>query len=74
MDELLEKLAELEHKQWQRFARAVISEVAPQRQSRWKKYFIPYDKMDDKAKNLDREQAKRVMEIVDEFYCKISKD
>lgn len=64
MDEFLEKLAELEHRQWQRFAKAVFQEVSPQRQSRWKKYMIPFDRMDERAKELDREQARRVLDIV----------
>lgn len=74
MDELLEKLADLEHRQWEKWAKAIISEVAPQRRSRWKKYFVPYEKLDEKSKDLDREWAKKVMRIVNEHYENISKD
>ncbi len=62
--ELLERLAELEHEQWQAWARAVADEVAPERRQRWQAHFVPYADLSEDVKELDREWARKVLKLL----------
>jgi hypothetical protein len=64
MDDLLEKLAELEHKQWEQWSRAVADEVSVQRRVRWQQYWVPYVELPESSKELDREWARRVLDTI----------
>lgn len=63
-EELLEKLAALEHEQWQEWSQAVASEVSEEKRASWEENWVPYDQLDDSTKDLDREWAVQVMEII----------
>lgn len=59
-----ESLAELDHEQWLSWAGAVLEEVPPERQQRWKKYFVPYEELDDSVKDLDRKWGNKILSTV----------
>lgn len=61
LKELLEELAEIEHEQWLHWANAVKGEVSPERAKRWESYMVPYGELSEKAKDMDRVWAKRVL-------------
>lgn len=63
--ELLEKLASIEHDQWMKWAEAVKPEVSKERQARWEDYMVPYDQLDEKTKDFDREWAEKVLEVIE---------
>jgi glutathione S-transferase len=65
-EELLERLAELEHEQWVAWARAVAGEVAPERRARREPFYGPYAKLSEEAKEQDRVWARRVLEMLRE--------
>jgi hypothetical protein len=62
--ELIEKLAELEHEQWLSWARAVWDEVSAERREKWSPSMVPYADLSEKAKEQDREWARRAAAIV----------
>lgn len=63
---LIEKLADLEHEQWMEWSKAVAPDIKDQeRVERWKNYWVPYDQLDSKTKDMDREWADKVMEIIE---------
>lgn len=78
-EELIEELAELEHEQWMEWSKSVIDEImggpmktkAEMRDDihelhlRWLKCWKPYPELPEKAKEKDREWAKKVIEIVE---------
>lgn len=61
---LIERLAELEHKQWMKWAMVVMSEVSLERQERWDKYMIPYIELPEEVKEQDRKWARKVLKEV----------
>lgn len=63
-DPRLEQLASLEHEQWVQWSKSVAKEVSPERLKRWKKYWIPYNKLSDKVKEQDRIWARKVLHIL----------
>jgi hypothetical protein len=63
-EELLERLAELEHEQWVAWARAVAGEVSAERRTRWQAFFVPYAELTEQAKEEDRIWARRVLELL----------
>lgn len=62
---LLEELAEIEHEQWMGWSKSVASEVSEERQKRWKKLWVPYDKLSEEMKEEDRIFARKVLEKVE---------
>lgn len=74
-DELLDKLAELEHKQWMQWTRSVSrlidecddvpDELMKKRES-WKLNWKRYDNLTEEEKDKDREWAKKIIEIIEE--------
>jgi hypothetical protein len=65
--ELIEKLAELEHAQWLSWARAVWDEVSVERRESWSPNMVPYVALSEKAKEQDREWARRAAKIVGSY-------
>jgi len=65
-EEILEKLAELEHKQWVYWSKALASteKLTKGRLNRWQKMWRPYQELPPKIKAQDRRWAKRVLKIV----------
>ena len=80
MQELLEKLSDLEHEQWMKWSKtiieqtmktdgqtndnAIIGERIWEKKSRWEKVWIPYSELDEPTKEHDRKWARKVIEIV----------
>ena len=60
-DELLEELAEVEHRQWMTWACAVMPEVSTERRMRWRRFIVPYAELPEEVKELDREQAREIL-------------
>ncbi len=66
MDELIEKLAELEHDQWVEWSKSVAKEVSESRLSRWEHYWVPYSELSEAVKEQDRIWARKVLAILSE--------
>ena len=65
--ELIEALTELEHEQWLSWARAVWDEVSVERREKWTPFMVPYADLSEKAKEQDREWARKVAKIVGSY-------
>jgi hypothetical protein len=68
-DNLREKLAELEHNQWWRWAKwmAQNETVSPERLQRWEENcFKPYNELTEHEKDKDRLQADLVIDFLKE--------
>lgn len=65
-EEILEKLAELEHIKWMEWARHLLSEetITTQRVQRWVRNFVPYKELSEIEKEKDRVLARRVLRII----------
>lgn len=63
MEDLLEKLAELEHIKWMEWARHILSEeaITTTRVQRWVRNFVPYNELSEQEKEKDRVLARRVL-------------
>jgi len=73
-DQLLERLADLEHQQWEEWSKAVAPEVSDERRARWEKYWVPYAQLDESTKDQDREWAEKVLTIVMPFLADEGKE
>ena len=68
--ELIEELAELEHKQWWDWAKNILEteDISEERENRWKKEsFKPYKDLSEEQKDMDREWAEKVLKIVRKY-------
>jgi hypothetical protein len=65
-DDLIERLAELEHAQWVYWSKSIAHEVSPERLERWKKYWVDYKDLPEDIKNMDRDWAMRVIDIIED--------
>ena len=65
--EVRERLANLEHEQWMKWASAVMDEVGWLRQARWKADMIPYEDLPEKVKDHDRKWADEILDIVRDY-------
>lgn len=66
-NELIEKLAELEHKQWIHFSKNIAQTekyISDERLKRWEKLWIPYHRLSERDKEQDRMWARKVLEII----------
>ena len=66
-DNILESLADLEHQQWEQFAKSKVDEVSPETAARWKKLFIPYDDLPEEEKAKDRPFARKTMKVLEDY-------
>lgn len=67
--DIIEKLAELEHKQWMEWAKGILKEenITKERKDRWEKEcFKPYKDLEEKMKEFDREWARKAYKIMKE--------
>lgn len=67
--QLLEDLAELEHKQWEEWAKNLMEkeELSEERVKRWKTLFVPYENLSNEMKDADREWAMKVLKLVAKY-------
>ena len=63
---LRERLADLEHEQWMKWAGSVMPEVSQGRQDRWQGYMVPYAELTEKVKDYDRKWADKILDILQE--------
>jgi len=65
-DVLLEELAEIEHDQWIKWSKSISESenISPERIERWKKFWCPYDELDEEIKEHDRVWARKVLAAV----------
>jgi len=67
-ENIIERLAELEHNQWIMWSKAIAKEenLSLERIERWKKLWIPYDFLSENQKEQDRQWAKISYSIFEE--------
>ena len=68
---IVEKLAELEHKQWIHWSKNIAKtepDISLERKERWKKLWIPYSELSEKYKIQDRVWAKKVLYLISCYY------
>lgn len=68
--QLLERLAELEHQQWWKWAENLMNtetHISNERLARWKASMVPYSQLTEENKEHDRIWARKVMEILNNF-------
>jgi len=63
-DNVLERLAELEHEQWMAWSQSVAGEVSAERRQRWQACWVPYQDLPEEVKELDRLWARKVLEAL----------
>ena len=66
-EELIEKLAELEHKQWMEWSQDIVRKekhLSQKRFLRWTSLWVPYQELSEEMKEEDRKWAKKVLEII----------
>jgi hypothetical protein len=69
-EELVERLAELEHEQWCKWSKDIASKekLSEERLKRWQLFWIPYDHLGVAAKDEDRVWARSALNIVQDYY------
>jgi len=64
MDQVIEELADLEHKQWAHWTRYMLRNLTPENIARWEVQIeTPYSELSEKEKESDREWARKVLKI-----------
>jgi hypothetical protein len=64
-DEVIEKIAALEHEQWVEWSQAVAAEVSEERRRRWQTLWVPYSDLPEEYKEQDRQWARRVIDALE---------
>jgi hypothetical protein len=65
IDNLIEKLAALEHEQWAHWTRYMLDNLTPENIQRWRRQIeTPYEDLSEKEKESDRVWARKVMELM----------
>ena len=66
---LLEKLADIEHQQWMKWAKTLMEKetISKDRVERWNKLMVPYSELSDEMKEFDREYARLVIKVLEEI-------
>jgi hypothetical protein len=67
--ELREKLASLEHAQWQYWAEDLlkVERISRERRNRWEYLFRPYQGLTEEEKDQDRKWAEKVIQLLEEI-------
>jgi hypothetical protein len=78
-EELEEKLADLMHEAWMRWSKSMIDHLledgaitsayvirdrAHEKHQRWLPMWVPYNELSEELKDLDRKQARKILEVV----------
>ena len=65
-DVLRERLAAIEHEQWEQWSRTVAEQgLTPDRIERWQRFWVPYGELDEATKEHDRVWADKVLAAVE---------
>lgn len=61
-----EKLAELEHDQWMKWAKTLMEKepISEERRKRWEALMVPYSELSEKMKDHDRKWADKVLALL----------
>lgn len=69
--EIIEALSALEHDQWAHWTEYMLQNGTPENVSRWLGQIqTPYSKLTEKEKDSDREWARKVFALAQEFFVK----
>lgn len=65
-DDLVERLAALEHEQWMEWAQAIQREepISLERARRWQGHYVPYADLPEQVKEQDRVYARKVVAVI----------
>lgn len=64
-DDLLERLAALEHEQWAHWTRFMLDNLTPENMRRWRRQIdTPYSALSLREQESDRLWAKRALEVM----------
>jgi hypothetical protein len=63
-EEVIERLAAVEHEQWMHWSQSVAAEVSTERRQRWQACWVPYEDLPEDVKELDRLWARKVLEVL----------
>ena len=67
MNELREKLAELEHQQWGQWTEFMLDHLSDENIERWRRQIqTPYNHLTEQEKDSDRRWADKILEIIAE--------
>jgi hypothetical protein len=68
---VLELLADLEHKQWMKWAESMVKteNLSQKRKDRWVTMFSPYEDLPEKIKDYDREWARKIIAVLETCDC-----
>lgn len=64
MGALVEKLAQVSHEQWVRWAKQIQDEVSPERRARWQQFFVAYEELPEEVKEVDRVYAQDFLDVL----------
>lgn len=66
--DILEKLADLEHKQWMHWSKYVAEnyDIPEELEKKWEKSWKPYEELSEEMKDKDRKWARKVLEIIED--------
>lgn len=66
-EEFIEELSKLEHDQWMKWTKDIAKseDISEERLERWKKEWVPYEKLPEDVKEFDREYTEPVMDLID---------
>lgn len=63
-EEIIEQLADLEHKQWAHWTEYMLDNLTTENIARWRQQIeTPYDELSEKEKDSDRKWAKKVYDV-----------
>ena len=69
-EEIIEKLAQLEHDQWREWSQEISNseKISPKRLERWERVWRPYHYLTEEEKEQDRFWARKVLEIFEDTW------
>ena len=66
-ENLVEKLADLEHEQWAHWTEYMLNNLTDENIARWNRQIAtPYSELSEEDKEKDREWARKVLDIIEE--------
>lgn len=75
MQELIEKLSDLEHRQWRSWTEYLIEneDIPEELEEKWKKNHVPYEELSEEEKEKDRKWARKVVKELPVYKVEIDK-
>lgn len=64
MNTLIDRIAEIEHRQWMQWAKTLLEKepgISEERRKRWESLFVDFDELSEEWKEYDREWARHVL-------------